>query len=217
MAYLILMSALFINGFLYMMMFKKGEIELFINRNWSPAADVFYPYYTHVGDGLTFTAVIVILLFVKYYYALSAALVFGVSSLMAQFLKRVVFFDEARPKIFFTEGHWRSDFHVVPGVDIHHHLSFPSGHTTTAFALATFIVLYLLGSPKYYFLQLVCFVMALFVGVSRIYLIQHFFIDTYFGAMLGSIFAGFVYMIAHSNTQLRDNKFLQGSLLRKSG
>jgi membrane-associated phospholipid phosphatase len=64
--------------------------------------------------------------------------------------------------------------------------SFPSGHTCTAFCLFCFLAFIL--TPRYKWLGLVFFILAMAVGYSRIYLAAHFFLDVYVGSIIGVIF-----------------------------
>lgn len=71
----------------------------------------------------------------------------------------------------------------IPLEDIHGSTSFPSGHTTTSFAIAA-VAVYLLGKEK----PLLASVIALWaamVGLSRIYVGVHYPLDTVAGALIG--------------------------------
>jgi membrane-associated phospholipid phosphatase len=63
--------------------------------------------------------------------------------------------------------------HTVQNVRLHDIGSFPSGHTTTAFA----IMFLLVTVTKYKWLKLFLFILACCVAYSRIYLAQHFPLD----------------------------------------
>lgn len=63
--------------------------------------------------------------------------------------------------------------------DSFHYLSFPSGHTTTAFALAVVLAHFFPGGRALWFL------LAVLVGLSRLYLVEHFLADVVAGAGLG--------------------------------
>jgi undecaprenyl-diphosphatase len=66
-------------------------------------------------------------------------------------------------------------------------LSFPSGHTTFAFTLATFLsLLYPQCKKGFYGLALCC-------GISRVFFEAHFFADVYLGAFLGYEITRFLY------------------------
>jgi membrane-associated phospholipid phosphatase len=73
-------------------------------------------------------------------------------------------------------------FHQIPGETLNHWQSFPSGHTTTAFMLATALIFCI---PKKRGLHPILISLACLVGFSRIYLMQHFWVDVLAGALLG--------------------------------
>jgi membrane-associated phospholipid phosphatase len=106
--------------------------------------------------------------------ALNLILVAGI----VQTLKRVIYFDAFRPAKFIGQDL----LYLVPGVDIHTDNSFPSGHTTAAFAFFAFLSL-LLHRKKW--MQVVCLIMAALAGYSRMYLSQHFLEDVVAGASIG--------------------------------
>ena len=107
-------------------------------------------------------------------------------AILALILKNV--FSMPRPKQFFAPGQYAF---FIDGVTHTGFASFPSGHSTSVFALATILALleknkktnvaYLLG--------------AVAVGYSRIYLGQHFLNDVLMGASIGMITAVLVYWI----------------------
>jgi membrane-associated phospholipid phosphatase len=100
-----------------------------------------------------------------------------VTTIVTQSLKRLVFADTLRPKAFF-EG--LKDLYYIEGLEIHSHFSFPSGHTSGAFTIYLVLALITRNSIS----GILFFVLAFLTGLSRIYLMQHFFIDTYFGAFI---------------------------------
>jgi undecaprenyl-diphosphatase len=71
---------------------------------------------------------------------------------------------------------------VVAGYFVVHSYSFPSGHAQTAFVIATFLSAFL--ARRY---NVITFLMAAAVGMSRIYLGVHFFTDVLAGAAIGFI------------------------------
>ncbi|MBS1563115.1 MAG: phosphatase PAP2 family protein, partial [Bacteroidetes bacterium] len=75
--------------------------------------------------------------------------------------------------------------------------SFPSGHTTSAFALATILALHATKKGWGVFFLL----LAVGVAYSRIYLGQHFLPDVTMGAILGTVSGLLVY--AFVNIKLR--------------
>lgn len=105
---------------------------------------------------------------------INALLVFAVTGL----LKFQVFANHVRPSVFF-EG--KTHLNFVQGVQIYRYNSFPSGHTASAFAL--FFMFSIFVKDKRW--APVFFTLALLVGISRIYLLEHFFQDVYIGSLVG--------------------------------
>ena len=101
---------------------------------------------------------------------------FIISGLAVQLIKN--FINAPRPKLFFEAGQY---LYFVDEVSLANNFSFPSGHTATAFAIATVLVL-MSNKNKQLFILLA----ALLVGYSRIYLAQHFLLDVVIGAVIGT-------------------------------
>ena len=91
--------------------------------------------------------------------------------------------------------------HYVPGVKVYMAHSFPSGHTATAFAM--FFMLSIISKSNYS--KLFFFLSALIVGFSRVYLLQHFFIDVYFGSIVGTLFALINYVLFTRYWEYKNN------------
>ena len=188
----------------------RGDVILWLNAVHEPGADFFFKYWTYLGDGVTLGVLLVFFLFYRYYHALITVVSIIVQSIVISLFKRWIFEGLERPIAFF-EG--RVDLNLVEGVQLHHFSTFPSGHTTTAFSV--FALLALAFALRRPWLSIVFFIMAALVGVSRIYLAQHFFVDVYAGAWLGvlSVLAGIAVVQSWwiRNTPENYNK----SLLRK--
>lgn len=168
--------------------YDKGNLVLYLNKLHNPISDTFFKLITNIGDGLAFVIVSVLLLvFVKIRWGIIGLLTFGVSGLLSQFFKKVVFGDVPRPLKFF-EG--KEILHTVDGVHNAFVHSFPSGHTTTAFAMFTLLALFWSGNRT---VAVICFVLAVTTAISRIYLSQHFIEDVFAGTILGMLTATFLY------------------------
>jgi membrane-associated phospholipid phosphatase len=76
-------------------------------------------------------------------------------------------------------------------------MSFPSGHTATAFAFMVVLSLCL----KHRLLTVLFSFIALSVGISRIYLLQHFGWDVAIGAAVGTLCAWVSYKLIHDRLQ----------------
>ena len=93
-------------------------------------------------------------------------------------------FEMPRPRVWLSVRHQLEPFEGINGNYIHDGFnSFPSGHTLSAFVLAT-VCTYLFPKGRWIWL-----ITAMAVGFSRMYLVQHFFEDVLFGSILGVTFA----------------------------
>lgn len=164
-------------------LYRQGIILLEINRYYSSGADLFFKYFTYLGDGVFCVGVGVLLLF---WSKLKGALViasYAISGIFAQLIKNFGFPKEPRPVEYFS-GMIQS-LHTVAGVELSHWNSFPSGHTTSAFALFAMLAVW----AKSPLLKFLCLVVAVAVAFSRMYLLQHFLVDVYAGSILGTLTA----------------------------
>jgi membrane-associated phospholipid phosphatase len=166
-------------GAILQLLYSKEEIFLFINGNYHTAADYFFQYLTHIGDGIFYIGVILFLAAFSFRKALIALGCFISSSLVSQLLKKLVFSDELRPKAFFEKSN--ISLHSIEGLTVHSFNSFPSGHATTAFSVFCLLSILLKNKQMGY----LWFVLALLAAYSRIYLSQHFFADIYAGSLIG--------------------------------
>jgi membrane-associated phospholipid phosphatase len=179
---------------------SKGATHLEFNSLHAAFFDVFFTYVTYLGDGLTALLAVIILLTVKFRYALFVGLANIISTLFTQLLKHTLFSDVVRPRKFFEGVH---DLYLVSGVNTHLYHSFPSGHSTCAFSL--YFALALLVKNK--ILKFALFLIALLIGYSRIYLSQHFLEDVYAGSLIGVIFTAitFLYFKDNKHSSLDDS------------
>src|SRR3954462_6723122 len=107
----------------------KGNDVLFINGNHNEFCDRFFTFVTLGGDGKIFIPLIVILLFIRFSYALIAISAWAGHGIICSTMKNLAFPSMLRPI-----GHLDNELlHFVPGVEVHTNYSFPSGHTATAF------------------------------------------------------------------------------------
>ena len=166
--------------FVLLMYYGKINCHLLLNSFHTTIGDYFFKYITEVGGSIPFI-ILGLLLFYNYRNFIFLGLSQGLSSLITFVIKRVM--QIPRPSVIFNE--LGIELPVVNGVDLHHSRSFPSGHTTTAFA--TFFVLAVIIKNKY--IKLLCLIIAILGGYSRIYLSQHFITDVLAGALIGLLSA----------------------------
>ncbi len=162
-----------------------------INQHHNTFLDFICRYFTHIGDG--FFSVFIILLLFAYNksFAIAVSISYAISSGIAQGLKHVIFDDSMRPSVVMKNVY----LHFVDGVEILHQNSFPSGHTTAAFAAFTLFALFFRSR----WLQLLFLLCAVFVAFTRIYLLQHFLSDIIAGSFIGLTTATFTYLYSIEN------------------
>ncbi|MGB0176894.1 MAG: phosphatase PAP2 family protein [Owenweeksia sp.] len=179
-----------ITGIVFLVLFPKDIIHITQNGWYSPSFDYYFKYVTYLGDGIAFLGVAIALMFVKWRYVMGFALVALLTLFTTGILKNVVYKGQPRPSKYFENIY---ELRVVEGVELHQLNSFPSGHTTSAFACWGFVA-FLLRSRL---LKFGMFLLAGSVGYSRIYLSQHFLEDVVAGAALGTLIALVSYIITH--------------------
>lgn len=174
-------------GGLLLLNVRRGEEVLFINGLHTPFLDCVFYYGTTLGNGLLYFILGILLAWRSLRFSVIAVACFSVTGILISFLKKVIFSEVMRPSVVLAG----EPLHFVEGVKILTHHSFPSGHTATAFSM--FCLLSLMAAEKKWGLLFI--VMALLSGVSRIYLTQHFFVDVYFGAALGTMVTSLVWSL----------------------
>jgi len=186
---------------------SKADLHLWMTSFNSPAADVFFHYYTLVGDWIPF-AVAGLLLFYNYRISLFILLSQLVCGIFSTTIKRV--WNEPRPLMYFQQHFPAIQLRQVLDEHLYTVHSFPSGHTISAFAFFFALCLYT-KKPSVHFLY---FILAFLVGFSRIYLSQHFAVDVLAGSFVG-ILAVFCtqYLIDKFPVKWIDNSFFK--LLKK--
>lgn len=181
---IVFLLTLFIWSFL-----EHGDAVLFLNAHRNPVFDFFFKYWTHLGDGIFVGVLFAGLLIWKWRLAI-IFLALGLAQLIfSQGLKRFVFQDVPRPTRYF-EG--IAELNLIEGVKHHGSFSFPSGHTITAFAVATFFAIVFRKNKS---LSVAILLGAMLVAISRIYLLQHFLRDVLAGSLIGVVIAIGTYLL----------------------
>ena len=167
----------------FYLIYNHGDSGLFkmINASHNPTFDVVFKYATHIGGGWFAFGIAILLFGFRFKWGFIAAFSFLSSAAITQILKRWVF-NYPRPSVVFQDS--INQLNLVDGVDLHSSFSFPSGHSTAAFAV--FCLLSLIWLEKKYLGFLFCF-MAIIIGYSRAYLCQHFPTDILVGVAIGTV------------------------------
>jgi membrane-associated phospholipid phosphatase len=168
-------------------LFSKETLFFTFNQLHSYPGDLFFQYFTHVGDGLMMLALGIVLLGLgKRRLGILLLISFIFSGLLAQAIKRAK--PEPRPGLHFAQV---DVIHRVNDDLLKANNSFPSGHTTTAFAMFS-LLSFSVRNPT---VQLFYLLLALAVGFSRLYLGQHFFKDVWVGSLIGYGTSLFIFWI----------------------
>ncbi len=153
--------------------------------------DAFFVTWTNAGDGFVSIAVVLLLaIFKKWKIAITVLLAYISSGLFAQLLKNI--FTEPRPA-FYLQHSLTPYTHFIKGVILYTGNSFPSGHTASAFAMATVFSLRYCSR----FISISAFLLAVLAGYSRIYLGEHFLQDVFAGALTGILFGMISYSMVY--------------------
>ncbi len=174
-------------------------IALYFNQLNHSSINHFFHYLTLSGEAFPYIALSIIgYMFFTYYrretekanrfgLLLQAVLFSGVLTDMIKWIA-----GRYRPHEYFEHHLYGFDFFQIKGA----YTSFPSGHTTTAFAVATLLA-YLF--PKF---QWMWWSFAFLIGLSRIVLTQHFVSDVIVGAYIG--IASVVFLLLLRNIRQTD-------------
>lgn len=171
--------------------YSKGDLHLLINQYHTGFFDVLFALLTYLGDGWFLLIPAVILLFYSLRHFTFLLTAYFSTGLITQILKRVFFEDVLRPSKLLKDA----DLYLIEGVDMLSGRSFPSGHSTSAFAL--FLCLALISKNNY--IKLICLLFACLVAFSRVYLSQHFLMDIIAGSLIGCIGTLAVYQLFYKD------------------
>ena len=158
---------------------NHGDVALWVNARHTMQGDFFFKYWTYLGDGFLLAIVALYFLFThlfRFYFMLIAI---ALQTAFVHIFKQWLYAGEPRPQMYFSEITDQLNF--VEGVTVRDFDSFPSGHTASAFTLA-FVLIWVIRNA---WLRVVLLCAAILVGVSRIYLLQHFARDVFFSSAFG--------------------------------
>ncbi len=182
-------------------LFRLGKVAIHIKINslvGNSFIDTFFKYYTNVGDGVFAVVLGLIILFINIRNGIYVLATYILSGLTTSAIKNY-FYDNNRPHFVF--GYFVDNYKLklVEGVDMMALNSFPSGHSTSAFALFTSLAL-LTGNQ---FVKVLFFMIAFMAAFSRTYLSQHWLVDITVGSLIGVITAIVLYFVFIHNDKLK--------------
>jgi len=175
----LIMIVVIVVAFILLQVFELNQPLFFAineaSKNLLP--DALSAHLTELGNG-SIVGILALALTVKYpVIAKRFLLITIIAGILIAGFKQ--FFADPRPAGVLAQ----TDFHIIG--DVLKKYSFPSGHTTTAFAMAGFIMLTFASWP----LRIFVLVLAVLAGISRISVGAHWPEDILAGAALGLLIA----------------------------
>lgn len=178
----------------FIWIFPKGQEFLMLQGIHNEGLDSFFKMITLLGD---WPAYLLALFYLYPKFKLKGILIVCALSILVPISSHFTktFFKHPRPSLFFKNKSEFKDVHKIEGVKLHEGFtSFPSGHTLSAFAVFSLLAFY---TKKKWILMLLFLMAAILVGISRVYLLQHFVEDIMMGAILGVLLAFLIYYFAN--------------------
>ena len=166
----------------FILLFDKSTIFYFVNSHYDPFLDKLFYYITALGNGWTYTILILAMLFVSYRYFMMFLSAILIQTIIVQSMKYLFFPGILRPHQYFKTI---SGFHIINGVDLLGYNSFPSGHSASVFCAAVLLSLIIKKNNW----TILFILIAILTGYSRMYLGQHFSVDVYTGSIIGILAA----------------------------
>jgi membrane-associated phospholipid phosphatase len=167
----------------------KVQIHIFLNQLvGNKVIDTFFYYLTYLGDGAVAPFILLAIMF----YNLRLGICCLISFLLAAIVTNVIkygFYDEVVRPWFVFQWYVHEKLNYVDSDMLHIHNSFPSGHSTQAFAI--FICLSLFAKKNIN--KILLLLVALFTAFSRVYLSQHWLVDITVGSIIGTSAAMLLY------------------------
>jgi len=181
-------------GWLGVSTFTRLDQLQLINGNHSAAADLVFQALTSIAEVILPLLFLIYLFRFRKEYALPYIYSYALSTALVQGLKHFVFVDSLRPLAYFASSGVK--WHIIPGLLISEYNSMPSGHTGAAFFMFFWIAVLL----RRFSWGLVAGLFAVGVAYSRVYLFQHFPVDTLVGAAIGTVSSYLFYTLIYAKS-----------------
>ncbi|NBU35523.1 MAG: phosphatase PAP2 family protein [Bacteroidetes bacterium] len=177
----------------FLLIYPKGEEFFLLDPFHNAYFDIFFKMITFLGD---WPAYLIAFCYFFPKYKLKGILLVCALSILVPLSSHLTksYFKHPRPGLYFKNKMEFQELHHIEGVKLHEGLSsFPSGHTLSAFAVFSLLAFF---TRNKWLLTLSFLMIAIGVGISRIYLLQHFVEDVLFGAFLGVLLALIIYFFS---------------------
>jgi len=197
-----------------LLILPKGTVLLEVNRLHGSAGDWFFRKVSALGNAYTALILLLVVLRYPFKYLFIYLLAFVLHVLLVHLFKQWISAGELRPYAFFYRSGDAQLLELVQGVKVRTMDSFPSGHTATALYLSSYFAVLL--DRKWIAWALLG--LGLTVGLSRIYLVQHWFVDVYFGTIFGLASTGIAWLWVSNYPRAWHRRSINWpSLLKKAG
>lgn len=186
-------------GWLTYFTIGRDELFLLINGFGSGIVDDIFFGFTLIGEWPQIVFVVLFIALFKRDQILKIILAFSSLAITAYVLKNFVFLNRPRPATYFNSI--LKEVHFSPYLEMSYWQSLPSGHTFTAFMGLSFLAY----TTNKKWVHIVCFILAVLAGISRIYNGMHFPEDVLIGSILGVFFTYIIYTFVPSLKTKKDN------------
>ena len=185
--------------------YRQGSETLFMDSHHTPWMDFLFVFFTQLAEAVALSVIFTVLIAARLRYFVMYTINILVVGGVVIWLKHDVFADHIRPALFFGSS---QHLNFVAGRPILSKYSFPSGHTATAFATALMLSIFIRST----WASIILLGLALLVGLSRIYLLEHFWVDVYFGSLVGVTVTLLVYIALQRSIMHRESRILDFSI-----
>ncbi len=164
----------------FLLLYDKVSIHTKMNGMvGNKLMDSFFFYVTYFGDGAMAGFILLAVLLSNIRNGLYASTAFLCATLTSILLKEVFYDEINRPHFVF--GYFHIPILYVEGVKHYIHNSFPSGHSTQAFAIFMSLVFTSRSATN----KFIFFAIAVLTAYSRVHLSQHWLVDILAGSLIG--------------------------------
>lgn len=194
---------------IYLCLVSRTDGFIKMNSFHTEFLNYFFSSATFIGDGLFTICISLLLVFFKKQRKLALILLIAYlsSGLFAQLFKALL--PAPRPSLYFKLHNYNFYLETF-ATSRSGFTSFPSGHSSSAFALITVLAIFCKRKP----LSIILITIGMVAGYSRIYLAHHFLIDVFVGAIIGIFFGSLSYVWIDSNWNGISQFFSQRRLLK---
>jgi membrane-associated phospholipid phosphatase len=184
-SYLGLYMLFFIALFTYQLAFYQTDALFYFSHHRSSFLNGFFLFVTRLGEEFSYLILVMWFLYKNERKTILKVLINAVAVLVISVVLKLIF-SHPRPVSFLEEHGIMGQMTLVNDYILRGMNSFPSGHTMSAFALYSGLAFHFSTHKNW---QKVLLIIAILVGVSRVYLVAHFPEDVLLGSALGVLIA----------------------------